>query len=60
MRVTDQVPDAQYTRKKKKGSPILKMFHNPGGDDCILGGGTTQSKTQFFGAWFLDTFFPAP
>ena len=23
-------------------SPILKMFHNPGGDDCILGGGTTQ------------------
>ena len=26
------------------GSPILydPMVHNPGGDDCILGGGTTQ------------------
>ena len=23
--------------------PLLKMFHNPGGDDCILGGGTTQT-----------------
>ena len=23
---------------KNHGSPILKMVHNPGGDDCILGG----------------------
>ena len=24
------------------GFPILKMVHNPGGDDCILGRGITQ------------------
>ena len=23
--------------------PLLKMVHNPGGDDCILGGGKTQT-----------------
>ena len=28
------------------GSPSLHMFHNPGGDDCILGGGRTQDILQ--------------
>ena len=26
--------------------PLLKMFHNPGGHDCILGGGHTQEIGQ--------------
>ena len=39
--------DACGKRRFRLGSPILKMVHNPGGDDCILGGGTTQTIPPF-------------
>ena len=30
------------------GFPILKMVHNPGGDCCWEGGGTTQTIDDLF------------